>query len=509
MFTDEPRYDVWNEIRQQGMRKFAACLTPAVLLEAARRTRVKVVKSPLCLAHLVWLGIAAALHGTESFAGILTMTLRLMEDQEHFQVRMARMKRQAEANGKPQKRRKKHDPRRTDPTQVTEEAFAKARQRMPLEFWGNLIIALGEQFAVRHRPLHQFHGFRILAMDGTRIDLPNWKTLKDYFGTAKNHSGAHNAQARMVMLQFPFTRLPYRYELTPVAQGEVTVALRLAAHLQENDLVLLDAGYWSYHLLCTIADRGAFFAIRMYRRLNTRKLRNLQKDGRDRLVRWTPKDSRRRWRKAGLPKSVDLRVISYHVPGFRPQQMATNVLDPRKISRDDWTRLTTDCPDASRKLLSGLYHRRWEIETTYRELKVVQGMEGHLRSRTVESIQFEVAGHVVLYLLVRWLMVESAVRHHLDPLRISFVEALRELHAMRESLVAAAPRWAEVLVSRLLERISQHLVPSRPGRHYPRRKKKATRKSRQPKKTPSKITKTPRRKDTAKAKRRKTVTSKG
>ena len=61
-------------------------------------------------------------------------------------------------------------------------------------------------------------------------------------------------------------------------------------------------------------------------------------------------------------------------------------MSPKKISRDDWTRLTTDCEDARRKLLPGLFHRRWEIETTYHELKVDQGMDRHLCSRTVESI---------------------------------------------------------------------------------------------------------------------------
>jgi len=158
------------------------------------------------------------------------------------------------------------------------------------------------------------------------------------------------------------------------------------------------------------------------------KLSTLERLGQsERLVRWTPKDSRGNWRKAGLPKSIDLRVVEYRVPGFRPQSIVTNVLSPKKISREDWTRLTTSCEDAHRKLLPGLFHRRWEIETSYSELKVVQGMEGQLRSRTPESIAYEVAGHVVLYLLVRWLIVEAAVKHDLDPLRVSFLHAFREL----------------------------------------------------------------------------------
>jgi len=137
--------------------------------------------------------------------------------------------------------------------------------------------------------------------------------------------------------------------------------------------------------------------------------------------------------------------------------------------------LTTSCQDAHDKLLPGLFHRRWEIETSFSELKVVQGMEGQLRSHVPESIAYEIAGHVVLYLLVRWLMVEAAVKHGLDPLRLSFLEAYRELKLIRSSLLTATPDWAsKVLLPRLLDRIAEHQVPERPGRHYPRRKKSKT-----------------------------------
>jgi len=485
MFTDERRNKVWNEFRQRDIRVFSRQLTPGVFAEAAARCGLRVVKSPLCLVHLVWLGIAAAWHVTESFASVLTLTLKLLEDQQQFrQSKLGRAKR----NGRRKKsaRRSKHDPRRDDPTEITEEAFVQARQRMPLQFWLTLIIILGERFEAEHGPRHRFRGFRVLAMDGTRIDLPNGKALRDHFGAAKNSTGTHHVQAHMVMLQFPFTRLPYRYELTPVREGEVTLAQRLVTHLRPRDLVLLDAGYMSYGLLWAIAQRQAFFAIRVGRTLCFQTRRRLQPNGQDRLVRWTPRDSRRQWRRLGLPTSLDLRIVEYRVRGFRSQAIATNVLEPEQISRDDWTRLTTECGTAGRKLLPGLFQRRWEIETTYHELKVDQGMDRHLRGRTPESIRYEIAGHVMLYLLTRWLMVEAAVKHGLDPLRLSFVAAQRELNALRPSLVTASAQWAaQVLLPRLLDRIASHRVPSRPGRHYPRKKK--TNRRNQPKSS-SKVT---------------------
>lgn len=471
MFTDELRCNVWNEIRQRDIRAFCKQLTPTVLAKAALRAGVKLGKSPLGLANLVWLGISAAIHGTLSFACILTTTLKLLEDQQQSAAELRKARKQGKQRFRGE--RSKHDPRRDDPTVISEAAFAKARQRMPITFWIELIIVLGEQFEEQHGARHSFCGFRVLAMDGTRIDLPECKGLCDHFGTAKNAFGRQQPQARMVMLQFPFTRMPYRYELAPVSCGESTLAMRLCGHLAPRDLVLLDAGFWSYGLLWTIQNQKAFFALRLKSDVKLATLKRLGSS--ERLVRWTPKDSRGNWRKAGLPKSIELRVIEYRVPGFRRQAIVTNVLSPKAISRADWTRLTTSCEDAHHKLLPGLFHRRWEIETSFSEMKVVQGMEGQLRSHVPESIAYEIAGHVVLYLLVRWLMVEAAVKHAVDPLRLSFLQAFRELQLIRSALLTADPQWARTtLLPRLLDRIAEHQVPERPGRHYPRRKKSKT-----------------------------------
>ena len=486
MFRDERRFEVWETICQRGIRAFASQLTPDVLAETAQRAGLVVAKSPLCLVNLVWLGIAAALDKTQNFATILTVTLKLLEDQQEFyatQVGRAKKQAQRQTTKRGARRRKKicrrskHSPYRDDPTLVSEEAFAKARSRMPLAFWVNLIVVLSERFGQKHRRLLEFRGFRLLAMDGTTIDLPNWKPLRNYFGTARNARGNQNAQARMVMLQFPLARVPFRYELCPLDQGEVTIARRLVQHMCSNDLVLVDACFASYGLLWDIQRRGAFFAIPIKRELNLQHTKRLGRH--DALMRWSPKDSRGQWRKEGLPKSIELRVITYAIPGFRPQRLATNVLDARRISRDDWVRMATDCSENG-KFQPGLYHRRWEIETTYRELKVEQGMEGGLRSRTPESIQYEVAGHVVLYLLVRWLMVEAAVERGKDPLRLSFKHALRELLALHPSLVTAAPEWIPILLVRLLNRIAEHEVPYRPGRRYPRRKSSTNYKTKKP-----------------------------
>ena len=66
------------------------------------------------------------------------------------------------------------------------------------------------------------------------------------------------------MLQLPLVRLPWRYELSPLQEGERTVAERLLRDVRRNDLVLMDQGFWSYGLFYQIQQAGASFAIRLY-----------------------------------------------------------------------------------------------------------------------------------------------------------------------------------------------------------------------------------------------------
>jgi hypothetical protein len=487
MFMDELRNKVWGEIRQHDLRAFRKFLPDSIFVEAAELAGVKLGKSALSLTQMVWLGIAGAMHVTENFSGVLQMTLKILQDVFDWDPTAS-----AESSLKPPKRspgkskkKSKHDPHGSSATSVTEEAFVQARQRMPLKYWAFLLLLLGQHFEHRHAALVRWKRFRLLALDGTTISLPGWTQLREHFGAARNGKSKPRTQARMLMLQLPLVRMPWRYTVGPLEQGERTMAAELLAFLLEDDLVLLDRGFWSYGLFHQIQDRKAFFAIRLSKQIRLQRGKRL--GYKDWLVLWKMPTGPR-WRNSGLDKDIKLRLIEYKIPGFRPSAIVTNILCPKTVSREDWVRLASETEPGDERLGVGLYHRRWEIETTFCELKVTQGMEGNIRGRTPQAVYYEIAGHVMLYLLIRWLIVEAAVEHGIDdPLRLSFKGALDELNGMYQTLITATPkRVEEVLLPRLLERIAGHLVPIRPGRHYPRPKDTYARNRRRKKRTQSK-----------------------
>lgn len=483
MFTDELRHDVWEKVRQCDCRAFQQFLQPEVFHAAAERANVPLGSSALSKGTLVWLGILTALHQTRSFATVLLLTFQLVQDladsvskpappaNRHGRQDQTRRKPKARRHTAPRQRRSKHHPRPEGRTAVSEEAFVKARRRMPLAFWMALIAVLGERFEAAHGPLVRWKHFRLLALDGTTVTLPRVPALGTAFGTAKSGRSAGPPQARLVMLQLPLTRLPVRYELCPLDEGERTIAARLLGALRAGDLLLMDRGFWSYGLFHQLQQTQAFFAIRRHAQARLQTLRRLGPQ--DHLVRWT-KPSGPRWRGSQWPPQLELRIIDYQIRGFRPSAVVTNVLDPGVVSRDEWVHMATET-DPGRRIDQGLYHRRWEIETSFYELKALQGLERSLRSKTPEGVQFEVAGQIVLYLLVRWLMVEAAVQEsvregrRIEPLRLSFRHAIEELIELRPLLLDATPSHAmQVLLPLLLKRLGRHLVPYRPGRHYSR-----------------------------------------
>lgn len=483
MFRDGPRVKVWDQIRQRHLPAFNRLLTREVVIEAARLAGVAVGDSPLSVLMLPWLAVSAALHVGKSFAEVLVVALKILSDQPGWEKSplgrqcavprhcQGKKRGQRGKKGKQPVQKNKHDPRGNWLGSVTEEAFTQARKRLPLSFWAWLLIVLAQRLEAAYPQADRWNEFRLLMLDGTHVPLARWKGLIDYFGTAKNgKKKAHQRpQARMVMLALAQTRTPWRYEVTPWSTHEQAIAHRLLVGLRANDLVLMDRGFWSYALFWQIAQQHAFFAIRLRSNIPLQTVKRLGSG--DRLVTWRPcRKSRRKglvsWE--GLPREITLRVVDYQIRGFRKTAVVTNVLDPKRVARQDWVRLA-GYDAAGQVIEAGLYHRRWGIETLFSELKIRQGMVQGLRGRTPDSIHYEIAGHVLLYLLTRWLMVEAGAAHQVDPAELSFVAAQRELEDMRVTLLTATPqRIRRILLPRLLERIAQHRIPFRPGRHYPR-----------------------------------------
>ena len=124
--------------------------------------------------------------------------------------------------------------------------------------------------------------------------------------------------------------------------------------------------------------------------------------------------------------------------------------------------------------LAGLYHERWEIETTYLELKSTILGNRVLRARTPSGIEQEIYALLVTYQALRTAIADAAATiPGTDPDRASFTIAL---NAARDQVILAAgiiPGPGTSLAGSIGRLVLAALMPPRRPRTSPRIVKRA------------------------------------
>ena len=121
---------------------------------------------------------------------------------------------------------------------------------------------------------------------------------------------------------------------------------------------------------------------------------------------------------------ITIRVIDYQ-------------LDDGRVNDTTYRLFTTllDPVEAPAIELAVAYAQRWEIESTFDELKTHQrGARTVLRSKSPDLVLLEIWGHLCCHYAIRILMWEAADRAKVNHDRVSFVAALR---IARRSISAA------------------------------------------------------------------------
>ena len=127
----------------------------------------------------------------------------------------------------------------------------------------------------------------------------------------------------------------------------------------------------------------------------------------------------------------------------------------------------TDAEAFPREELVQLYHRRWRIETIYREWKHTLNIQ-NLRSHSRVGILKELYAHLLLNNLVRWVMTLAAQGTQHTAVELSFTAAVQAVHTAIVCLICAPRRAWRHIMAELLAEIRAASIRSRPGRSYPR-----------------------------------------
>lgn len=335
----------------------------------------------------------------------------------------------------------------------TSAAICRARRRLGVKPLRRLLRWMCGTWRERE-DLARWRGMPLLAIDGTRLRMPDTPENRRHFGS-------HRCRGRMGTTAFPFTHvLVAMCALTHVVLAsavgkarchESRLFFRLLRHLPARSLLLLDRGFFGYALLLDACAQGHAFVARASQTFACRAVRRLGPS--DHLVRITRQRAARRQR-PDLATSFELRRVTYRRRGFRPVHLLTSLLDARAYPAEE---------------IVALYRQRWEVELGFDELKThMLSKHVPLRSKSPALVRQEIDGLLIAYNAVRMLMAKAAQAAGVDPRRLSFTDALERLRDVARRMAVAPARLLRDQFRVFMHDLAACRLPARRPRTCPR-----------------------------------------
>lgn len=322
---------------------------------------------------------------------------------------------------------------------VSDGAISHARVKLGAEVFRVLWSKLVASF---HPLPADFHEWTSVIFDGSTGTMPDTEANRSVFGKPSARTGTAAfpqvrlmgllavAQRRLVDLAFA----PYMGKGTGEHALMRTILARLAC---TGLLFLMDAGLYAFDVLWDIAQKDGQVILKVPAHVKFKCIQRLL-DGSwlaevtgkllDPTVPPTP-HGRRHWQTATLT----VRVIRIQIPGFRPFWLMTTLLAPTISARE----------------IALHYHRRWDIEIAYDEIKTHQcvTLRGQVpttvRSKLPDLVKQEIYALAITYNLVRTLISQAAAEHGQDPTTLSFLDAQQHILDAAPLLTADTPDHRE------------------------------------------------------------------
>ena len=274
-------------------------------------------------------------------------------------------------------------------------------------------------------------GMLVSAIDGTVLDVPDSPGTTAQLGKNRSqHGTAGYPQIRLVALVACGTRAVIDAVFGPKSSGETTQAMRLLRSLHTGMIVLLDRGFDSNALLGAVAGTGAQFLVRLTGNRRPPMLRRYRDGSFLSMI-------------AGVRvRIIECEITIATTAGTHTgvYRLATTLLDPQRFPALEVVKL---------------YHERWEVESTYLEIKSTLLGRRVLRSPNPVLIAQEIYALLTVYQVLRIAIADTAeATDGVDPDRASFTTAVQ---AARDLIVQAANVIADTTID-LVGSIGRHLL---------------------------------------------------
>jgi hypothetical protein len=242
---------------------------------------------------------------------------------------------------------------------ITKGGFSKSRRNLAPEAFLELNDIMWRGFYQQVDYLG-YQGHKLLAVDGTFLNLPNHESIRKEFGIRDMGRGTNKdvpkSMCLLSMLYDPVNYLNLDVQMGQTDGSELELLLRHLPKIDKGDIVMLDRGYPSRYLFSILVSKGSHFIVRMKPNWLPVKefIKSRKKD--ITVTMEVPDGDYERYRKQfpAMRKTVKCRMVKVVAGNGEEQILCTSLLDPVKYKLQE---------------LAELYCVRWGIEEGYKMYK--------------------------------------------------------------------------------------------------------------------------------------------
>jgi len=341
----------------------------------------------------------------------------------------------------------------------TTSAFVQYRNKIKPEVFKYLSDNLIQEFYTDNdESINLWNGFRLLAVDGSIVNLPDNKPLELIYGRTYNKSGTGVIQARASVLYDVLNKFVIDGCLSPLSTGERVLAINHLAFSKTRDLIIYDRGYPSFNLVYEHFERRIDFLMRVQTSFNKITREFYESRLESNIVKICPDKKTKHINKVYSKDTFqEVRLVRVKLPNGEIEILMSSLLDSQKYPNS---------------IFKDLYFLRWGVETFYDELKnkiKAEHFSGYSNQSILQDFYAALFISNVQSLIVGEINNELALKSEKTKYQYKVNNNL-SYGFMKNRIITLffSDKPMEVIVSELKDLFKKHTIPIRPNRKFKR-----------------------------------------
>ena len=347
---------------------------------------------------------------------------------------------------------------------VTKSALTQARKNLSHTAFIDLNQQAVNAYYTAHPEIKTWHGYRLCAIDGSQIRMPDEPDIVEAFGVNPGKENQKDCPLALASVYYDvLNHISIDSSINHTKASERECAASHLNHAHPDDLSILDRGYNAFWLYALYVTKNQPFCMRA--KINRGLLfKQFAESGKAQTVITLEPNKRsvEQCIEKGLPTCpLKLRLIRVELDG-EIEVLITNLMDEEALPTGEFKEL---------------YHLRWGVEENYKRLKQWVEIE-NFSGKSVLSVYQDFYAKVLTTNLTAMVanaaqkQVDKATAHRKYAYQVNFAQALSKIKNTLLELLWLSTQKLQRRLKELIDHMACTIEPIRKGRSYSRPKSK-------------------------------------